>query len=399
MEKIDEIFKTIDNGIIEIILFPDQTVKKFKEFTSLKEFVDTEIAFWKNYTKGAIIKNIYENFVEALNNLNEALSNQNLVNNTIPKNKIIRAVQILKSNTIIYSQTSAAKFLTDLYAKHITQADAAYSFLYKNSVRSDQIGNTNYFIGLMSAFIVKYTDDILNNKLSSEEKSLSEISKKYSETTNELELYYKDKIDELETSTSEFKDNLTDWKSKLEVNLSTVLQAREKDFNDLKNYYEEKLRIEGPAHYWNKLHEEYLKKGRWWIGGSIAVSAIFVGVLLIILYDFPSSLTYAQGEFSISNLKATIVLTLIVSAFIYIIRLLVKLATSAYHLSRDAKERYQLTHIFLSMVKDKSIENSDKHIILQSLFSRADTGLLKGDHSPVLPDGFASAIMKNFAGK
>lgn len=78
-----------------------------------------------------------------------------------------------------------------------------------------------------------------------------------------------------------------------------------------------------------------------------------------------------------------------------LIRLFVKLSISSYHLSRDAKERLQLTHVYLSMIKDKSVDEKDRSIVLQSLFSRSDTGLLKGDNSPKYPDGFIGNIIRN----
>ncbi len=41
----------------------------------------------------------------------------------------------------------------------------------------------------------------------------------------------------------------------------------------------------------------------------------------------------------------------------------------------------------MALLNDKGIAEAERSIVLQSLFSRADTGLLKGDSSPTLPDG------------
>ena len=86
---------------------------------------------------------------------------------------------------------------------------------------------------------------------------------------------------------------------------------------------------------------------------------------------------------------------MIVSVAVYIIRLFVKLALSSYHLARDAKEREQLTYVYLALNKEKAIATEERNIVLQSIFSRADTGLLKGDSSPTIPDGVVSQILKN----
>jgi hypothetical protein len=74
-------------------------------------------------------------------------------------------------------------------------------------------------------------------------------------------------------------------------------------------------------------------------------------------------------------------------------QLLAKLTFSSFHLSRDAEEREQLTHFYLALKKDTAIEPEERQLILQSLFSRADTGLLKDDSSPTMP----TSIIEKFS--
>ena len=58
---------------------------------------------------------------------------------------------------------------------------------------------------------------------------------------------------------------------------------------------------------------------------------------------------------------------------------------SSYHLARDAKEREQLTYFYLSLINEKAVTDSERELVITSLFSRSDTGLLKGDSSPEIP--------------
>ena len=58
---------------------------------------------------------------------------------------------------------------------------------------------------------------------------------------------------------------------------------------------------------------------------------------------------------------------------------------SSFHLMRDAEEREQLTHLYLNLRDGKDDDPESRKIILQALFSRSDTGLLAGDHSPTMP--------------
>jgi len=65
---------------------------------------------------------------------------------------------------------------------------------------------------------------------------------------------------------------------------------------------------------------------------------------------------------------------------------------SSYHLQRDAEEREQLAYVYLAITHEqKEIDAESRKIVLQALFSRADTGLLK-DSSPTMPGGLAELI-------
>ena len=48
----------------------------------------------------------------------------------------------------------------------------------------------------------------------------------------------------------------------------------------------------------------------------------------------------------------------------------------------------------MSLINEGKISDQDRTIVLQALFSRADTGLLKGDSSPTLPDGILNQLTK-----
>jgi len=66
---------------------------------------------------------------------------------------------------------------------------------------------------------------------------------------------------------------------------------------------------------------------------------------------------------------------------------------SSFHLARDCEERHTLTYFYLSLLKDSKVADSDRQLIMQSLFSRADTGLLKEDSSPTMPNDVVNKFM------
>jgi hypothetical protein len=65
--------------------------------------------------------------------------------------------------------------------------------------------------------------------------------------------------------------------------------------------------------------------------------------------------------------------------------MLAKMTFSSFHLQRDAEEREQLAYVYLALVNESKADDESQKIILQSLFSRAETGLLSGENGPTMP--------------
>src|SRR5690606_27470783 len=85
-------------------------------------------------------------------------------------------------------------------------------------------------------------------------------------------------------------------------------------------------------------------------------------------------------------IRWSLVFVIFVSIFFVVARALLKFMFSNFHLARDAEEREKLTYLYLSMIEKGALDEEERKIILQSLFSRSDTGLLKEDSSPTMPN-------------
>ena len=66
-------------------------------------------------------------------------------------------------------------------------------------------------------------------------------------------------------------------------------------------------------------------------------------------------------------------------------KVLSKMTFSSFHLMRDAQEREQLTYLYLALTHESEIDKSSRDIVLQSLFSRSETGLLVKENGPTMP--------------
>ena len=178
--------------------------------------------------------------------------------------------------------------------------------------------------------------------------------------------------------------------AKMEVETKAYFADKDKRCAELEALYTEKLRLKAPAEHWQELEKEYARKGGWWLAASIALAVLVIVGLIALLMHLPNMFTEDSHWFDI--FKNSAIVTIVASVAIYILHLFVKLGTSAIHLSRDAKERNKLTYFYLALIEGKAVTEKERAIILNSLFSRSDTGLLKGDSAPTMSATLADLV-------
>ncbi len=161
------------------------------------------------------------------------------------------------------------------------------------------------------------------------------------------------------------------------------LEESESGLNDLKMKYEEDLRYSPSVKYWQDAGKEYKAQGKRWVDYLI-VTLVAGLICFTILFD-----TWLEGQaiaVELDTVQGVILFGTVLAIFAFLVRTLSRLTFSAYHLMRDAGERELLTHLYLSLINEKKMDESSRDIILQALFSRTETGLLTGDSSPTMPN-------------
>ena len=165
-------------------------------------------------------------------------------------------------------------------------------------------------------------------------------------------------------------------------NYNVFTKEKEENISNLEKLYRENLMLKAPAEYWDEMSIEYNKKAKKSLYIAIGISVVTILILVALIVFIPET-TNASHWFD--TIKNTAILTVITSVLIYGLRVAVKLTMSSYHLARDARERKQLTYFYLSLINEDAVSNKERELIITSLFSRSDTGLLKGDSSPEMP--------------
>ena len=210
--------------------------------------------------------------------------------------------------------------------------------------------------------------------LASKLKDISDDSdKQYREITsftedkhNEIQEQFDEKVSEL----AAFKKSLDNWQNEKFVKIKV-----------LEDTYENKLSLEAPEKLWNNRAEEHIKQARNWAIFLVftVVALIFaLGKLVLVIHDY--SLNTIKNE--IPFISESFILISVISFFIYIIRILIKIVLSNHHLATEYKQKAALTRFYQSLTKaGTDISKEERLIIINSLFSKVKTGLVKTDTS------------------
>jgi len=154
---------------------------------------------------------------------------------------------------------------------------------------------------------------------------------------------------------------------------------------ELEGLYENKLRLEKPVKYWSNRKDTYQRAGKVWTGLLAGVVVLAIVSMISLLYFPPEAFEASLFDGDSGSIKSLAVFVALISFFGFLSSAFAKLAFSSYHLKRDAEEREQLTYVYLSLKKDDQMNNEERELVLQAIFSRADTGLLRGEHAPKMP--------------
>ena len=183
------------------------------------------------------------------------------------------------------------------------------------------------------------------------------------------------------------KENFINDKNLSIDKLKTELLKHREDFEGLKQAYDEDMQIKAPVDYWEKKknyhHNEIVVLTR-----ASIITGFFGGLSLI----WGTFALLKDEEMTVTNYWKLGLLALSLTLFFWLMRLLVKILLSHIHLKSDAHERVVMTKTYLSLLRDKSgFDDSDKKLILSTLFRPSNSGLIKDDG---LPPGIYDILTK-----
>lgn len=381
--------------------------KRFKGVSSIHRFLTEQVKGWEKY--GNSIPNELSNSKRHFTNLKSRIENFVDIRQNDPQSNLVSYWRNEQTQLQSYNQNSPfftydspqTEFLIDVHNKFPSSFQGAYLF----TIGKHRINNRDELIGAILAYEFELKDHTeITQRRDKEKASISRLRNDFEnqivKSENELTEHltnankeyenYAGKIDELKNNKEIAFD---EWYSKIQNEFSTFDSDSKEKISDLENTYEELLRLKKPAEYW-KSRASTLKSEGWkaiyWLIGLVAFACV---TLYLLLWLTPEGMLLSFVKGKEQAIKWSIIYVTFISFLAFGIRALNKVAFSSFHLARDAEEREQLTYVYLALIKDKAVDEKDKNLIMQSLFSRADTGLLKDDSGPTMPNDFAGNIL------
>jgi hypothetical protein len=280
---------------------------------------------------------------------------------------------------------------------------------YRHVIKSSQynVNDKNFFTGSLMAYEFEMKDQTeLVNRRDAEKKSLNQVRNEFSNYLSDSEKQVIDHLENLSNKYDEYVqkiDTLKNEKDKLfqEWFENTKGEHWQKWFDptikvisELEETYKQKLKLEEPAMYWHARAKKLSKHGWTAMIVVIALVGLTAWSLGEILWNSPEQIytSFFSGDKS-AAIRWSIVYITLISFIAFCIKSVSKVMFSSFHLARDCEERYTLTYFYLSLLKDAKIDEKDRQLIIQSLFSRAETGLLKDDSSPTMPNDVIGKFM------
>lgn len=213
--------------------------------------------------------------------------------------------------------------------------------------------------------VAPITDKLRDISVQSD-KQYGEITSFTEEKHNEIQKQFDKKVSEF----AEFKKSLNEWQ-----------KEKQNKLNDLQETYKNKLSLEAPEQLWNERALEHKRRATIW-------TCLLIPVVLILIFA-SRSLVIAVHDYSVNTIKKDLpfisesfILISVISFFIYIIRVLIKIVMSNHHLATEYKQKAALTRFYQALTKaGTNIDKDERLIIINSLFGKVETGLVKTDTS------------------
>lgn len=409
MKKIDiqsKITKYLENNHFTIV----DALSKQYSISSYEQYIECFSLICKTYQSN--ITEFYEegkNFIDKINSfISMTIQNvddeslENYVENNLKSElgfdyyRTVNLTSIYPKSFLLQRECSQEAF-TNIYSELGYDKLKEYISLVKSpSNFSSYINDSSRQIVAMKFLLFK-TDHHSSTKLKrdySAKTIYQETSNNINESLSEITKEKEDFINYM----NEQKENYNNWFEDTSDKMDNFVLNHSNELSNLEKTYEEKLKIEKPAEFMLEQANKYKNSFYLWCLAIVILSSI---LLILLAFIISPSISFNDKLVTINVLSkdmpvySSVIILAMISLVIYVLRIFIKMAISSKHLMEEYKQKYSLTYFYLSLVNNGNIEDEQsRNIILTSLFTKADTGLIKNDSSSDIEKTLLTQLIK-----
>lgn len=416
-----QISNFLDNNILFRFLIQEEYLINYNPqseeytFDELEKIAKSNFEYWDSVS-GDYFSQEWANLSRNITRVREYLSTieeldlqrirnyfYNIPNNReeIDKDKYLYIISInspIDKDTEFGAIKNFVSFYTQHFTNYLNEAVKNFIRLSKNmhEVGHDLTSTYRYDFYPALYLLKQHLSDLKESKDNFETNIVLPIKSKLQEISDDSDEQYKEITTFIETKHNEIQkqfDEKTIELKEFQSSMDTWKEQKQAQLNDLEETYKNKLSLEAPEKHWHICSKEYREKAKSWTWVLIVAVLVLIcslAGLVMVIHDY--SLDTIQ---EIPFVSKSFILISIISFFVYIIRVLIKIVMSNHHLATEYEQKAALTRFYQALTKaGTDITKEERIIIIHSLFSKTETGLVKTDSSNDV-DVILSVLSKN----
>ena len=393
LEELEDILE-INYNIWNNLKKNEDNINYIEVYQNLKDKISNFFAYFNSVNDIGDItdENLYGSIYNYISDSSQYLENKRkyIINIEAPINKDKNFIKIIE----FYKYYQEQKF------DNILSATISYIDIYRNPEKTGIFLNNSYkyyfypaFYYLKEQFNIEFSDTKMNDEINILKTELSTIEEIIPKRKNEVLNYMKSTSDEFDIWKDDFKENINDWRDEIDE----WKEKMEKKLTILENTYKEKLKLEAPEDLWNEKAENYGCAYKLWGFFVILLSTAIVYFVnkIITEFYFNSKLNSISDNDILNYFPKTFLFVGILSLALYVLRVFVKITLSNKHLQLECEQKAALTRFYQALVHDgKNINENERLIIFNALFSKTESGLIKLSDTPNEIENIISLLSK-----
>ena len=373
----------MNNDLFSIELeIPDESrIIRFNAPVELREWVDQELSFYSWLEDETLVQQMKQHWEGWRNGMNRIgsylgrLEDQSITDEQ--RSKYITNISTLLNNVYKNHIGLTSQDPRAIFAQKLATSDPSAPWVLMAFTRPTEIPMGLHLAVRGLVLATTYSIGMSRDTVSSEKEALGAERDKWQKAV----LAMSDEYDVFRKQYTETHRQIENTRKSQAGLFGQFMDDSNKKKVAIEKTYDLELSLRKPVTYWKGKVGQYRKRACWFgisFGAALLVVAIVMNLAVTRL--IPGVSTIDSG--TLLSWPA-IVFVAVATLSLWPLRILSRILLSNVHLAADAEERAVLAQTYLSLLRgEEGLADTDRRLILDTLFRRTATGIVKDDAVP-----------------